>query len=133
MAEEAPAAVIEAVGGEQEVAPATETEQQEGVAAAKEEKGPFVPLEYDESLLILVKGRPKRPTKPDTAERDSRIQLLKEEMDSRAARIKEIKEIIDGKLSSNRGGSGPQAELRQKLQGLRNEWNAVLVRYSGLK
>lgn len=115
---------------ETEVAPAAAPPApvlDEASAAAGEES-----TGYDESLLIKVKGKVKKPTRPDDTERNMQVQKLQEEIDKASARIKEIKEIVESKQTTAKGGSAEQNEARQKLQQLRNEWQAVLVSFTTL-
>ncbi len=80
---------------------------------------------YDESVLTFIKGRPRKPQQPDASERNTKVQVLQEEIDKHSARIREIKEIIDSKHSKAQPGGNN--ELRNKLTALRNEWQNHLV------
>lgn len=125
------AAVEEAVVVATEVqadapAPAEGEEQQQQRTDARGR--PFEDLSnepIDESLLIKVKGKVKRPSKPDDAERNAQVQLLQDEIMKYINRQKQIKEILDNK-HSGKGGSPEQQKLREQLQQLRTEWDNVL-------
>lgn len=93
-------------------------------AAAEKESGPA----YDESALIIVKGRVVKPQKPDDSERNVAVAKLQEEITKRSERIKEIKEMMDSRSGKGPPQTGPAAELRQKQQALRAEFSEVLVR-----
>ncbi|GBF95776.1 hypothetical protein Rsub_08212 [Raphidocelis subcapitata] len=79
----------------------------------------------DESLLIRVKGKVRRPTRPDDTERNAQVQLLQDEIVKLINRQKQIKEILDAK-HSGKGGTPEQQKLRDQLQQLRTEWDNVL-------
>ncbi|KAI8466860.1 MAG: hypothetical protein J3K34DRAFT_524188 [Monoraphidium minutum] len=79
----------------------------------------------DESMLIRVKGKVKRPSKPDDAERNVQVQLLQDEIMKHINRQKQIKEILDAK-HSGKGGSPEQQKLREQLTALRTEWDNTL-------
>lgn len=74
-----------------------------------------------------VKGKVRRPQRPDDAERNAQVQLLQDEIAKLIARQKQIKEILDDK-HSGKGGTPEQQKLREKLQEARGEWETVLVR-----
>lgn len=83
---------------------------------------------YDASLLVFVKGKAKRPARPDDAERNIQVQKLQEQIDKASARITEIKAILDSRGSS-RGVVSPEVQAgRDKIQQLRAEFDTVLVR-----
>lgn len=82
---------------------------------------------YDASLLVFVKGKAKRPARPDDAERNMQVQKLQEQIDKASARITEIKAILDARGSS-RGVVNPEVQAcRDKIQQLRAEFDTVLV------
>lgn len=90
--------------------------------------GPAPPTEtYDPSLLIMVKGKVKKPLKPDDTEKNLLIQKLQAEINRRSDRIKEIKEQVDNKHSSGKGVASGQKELVQHLSSLNHEKAAVVV------
>lgn len=97
-------------------------EAPEAVAAA-----PVFDDSYDESLLIKVKGKVKRPVRPDDTERNLQIDKLQEQIDKASGRVKEIKEILDSR-STGKGVVNPQQQaIRNRLQQLRAEFDAVVV------
>eukprot|EP00878_Enallax_costatus_P000507 GHUV01000601.1.p1 GENE.GHUV01000601.1~~GHUV01000601.1.p1 ORF type:complete len:598 (+),score=306.21 GHUV01000601.1:86-1879(+) len=82
---------------------------------------------YDESLLIKVKGKVKRPVRPDDTERNLQVQKLQEQIDKASGRMKEIKEILDSR-STGKGVVNPQQQaIRDRLQQLRGEFDAVVL------
>lgn len=82
---------------------------------------------YDESLLIKVKGKVKRPVRPDDTERNLQVQKLQEQIDKASARVKEIKEILDSR-ATGKGSVNPQQQaIRDRIQQLRGEFDALLV------
>lgn len=83
---------------------------------------------YDESLLLRIKGKVKRPSKPDDTERNLQVQKLQAEIAKHKARIKDIKDTIDAARTGSRGGSQEQQEIIRSLQQLKNEFQTVLVR-----
>jgi hypothetical protein len=89
-------------------------------------------FKYDESLLIKVKGRVKRPSKPDSEERDLQVAKLKAEMEKHGNRIKEIKEMMENRRSARSSSSSGNQEIIKRLQGLRNEFQSVLVSSIGV-
>lgn len=82
---------------------------------------------YDPSLLIMVKGKVKKPMKPDDTEKNCQIQKLQAEINKRSDRIKEIKEQIDNTQRSGKGVGGGQKEIVQQLSSLNHEKAAVVV------
>lgn len=99
-----------------------ETEQ-----ASAEAKPEPVEEGYDASLLVFVKGKAKRPARPDDAERNMQVQKLQEQIDKASARINEIKAILDSRGSS-RGVVNPEVQAcRDKVQQLRAEFDTVLM------
>jgi uncharacterized coiled-coil DUF342 family protein len=93
----------------------------DGKPAEPEEEG------YDASLLVMVKGKAKRPARPDDAERNMQVQKLQEQIDKASNRIKEIKAILDSR-GNNRGAVPPEVQAcRDKIQQLRAEFDTVLV------
>ncbi len=108
-----------------EVVEASEAPKEEPEQASKpaepEEEG------YDASLLIMVKGKAKRPQRPNDEERNLQVQKLQEQIDKASARINEIKAILDSRGSS-RGVVSPELQAcRDKIQQLRAEFDTVLV------
>ncbi|GBG00473.1 hypothetical protein Rsub_13154 [Raphidocelis subcapitata] len=79
----------------------------------------------DESLLIIVKGKVRRPARPDDVERNAQVQLLQDEIVKLINRQKQIKELLDAK-HSGKGGTPEQQKLREQLQQLRTQWDTVL-------
>lgn len=108
---ESPAAAPEAV----EEQPATSTEQE-------------LPT-YDPAKLIMVKGKVKKPVKPDDTERNVTLEKLSAEIKRCTERIAEIKAIREQRRS--RGVNPEAAEHKKRKEGLSAEWNAVLVRDAG--
>jgi hypothetical protein len=105
-------------------------ETAEQASAEPVEAKPAEPVEegYDASLLVFVKGKAKRPARPDDAERNMQVQKLQEQIDKASARINEIKAILDSRGSS-RGVVNPEVQAcRDKVQQLRAEFDTVLVR-----
>lgn len=83
-------------------------------------------LPYDDSLLIKVKGKVKKPVKPDDTERNITVQKLQAEITKYNDRIKEIKDIISYKLDGAKSITAGSSDIRQRLQALRNEFQTVL-------
>lgn len=116
----------------EDAAPAVEVEV-EAEAAATAALAPTRPplgpeaYVYDDSLLIKVKGKVKRPAKPDDAERTLQVQKLQAEINKYSERIKEIKEIIDSKRNSAKGVGSASKDIRSRLQALRDEKGTILV------
>jgi len=101
--------------------PEVEEDRTEDKPAEQVEEG------YDASLLVFVKGKAKRPARPDDAERNIQVQKLQEQIDKASARIAEIKAILDSRGSS-RGVVSPEVQAgRDKIQQLRAEFDTVLV------
>lgn len=70
-----------------EQAPIVEQQvEQEGEAPAAAPAAP-VDESYDESLLIKVKGKVKRPQRPDDTERNAQVQKLQEAIDKASRRV----------------------------------------------
>ncbi|WIA30044.1 hypothetical protein OEZ86_000139 [Tetradesmus obliquus] len=82
---------------------------------------------YDEALLIKVKGKVKRPARPDDTERNLQVQKLQEAIDKASARMKEIKGILDSRASGGKTASPEQQALRDRLAQLRQEFDTVLL------
>lgn len=81
--------------------------------------------EFDESLLIRVKGKVKKPVRPDDTERNAAVEGLQAEIKRRSDRIAEIKAILAGRRNRT---ADPAAEPHKKRKDvLRREWQAVLV------
>ena len=110
---ESPAAAPEAV--EEQPAAATSTEQE-------------LPT-YDPAKLIMVKGKVKKPVKPDDTERNVTLEKLSAEIKRCTERIAEIKALREQRRS--RGVNPEAAEHKKRKEGLSAEWNAVLVRVAG--
>lgn len=81
---------------------------------------------YDDSLLIRVKGRVKRPSKPDEQERNLACDKLKAEIEKRSARIKEIKDMVESSRSARTAGQSGNQEIIRRLTALRQEFQTVL-------
>lgn len=81
---------------------------------------------YDDALLIKVKGKVKRPVRPDDSERNITITKLQAEVTRNSDRIKEIKEILDARRNTTRTVPIEQQEIRKKLDVLKNEFQTVL-------
>jgi hypothetical protein len=98
-------------------------------AGAATTSGPkdSAPIQYDESLLEFVKGRAKQPQQPDPSERNITVDKLQAEIKKHSERIKAIKEIIESKKSSARGGVPGQSDVQRRLSTLREEFQSVLV------
>lgn len=95
--------------------------------AAEAGAAPVFDDNYDESLLIKVKGKVKRPVRPDDTERNLQVQKLQEQIDKASARVKEIKEILDSR-ASGKGAPNPQQQaIRDRIQQLRGDFDALLV------
>lgn len=112
-----------------ETVPVEKVEAGEEASADVAEGKPAEPVEegYDASLLVFVKGKAKRPARPDDAERNMQVQKLQEQIDKASARINEIKAILDSRGSS-RGVVNPEVQAcRDKIQQLRAEFDTVLV------
>lgn len=110
----------------EETAPDAVEPAAKGAAAEPVEEG------YDASLLVMVKGKAKRPARPDDAERNMQVQKLQEQIDKASARINEIKAILDSRGSS-RGVVSPEVQAgRDKIQQLRAEFDTVLVGWLGV-
>lgn len=109
---------------EEEVAPAP---VDAAVASETAAVAPVFDDSYDESLLIKVKGRVKRPVRPDDTERNLQVQKLQEQIDKASGRMKEIKEILDSR-SSGKGSVNPQQQaIRDRIQQLRAQFDSLLV------
>lgn len=81
---------------------------------------------YDDSLLIKVKGKVKKPVKPDDTERNIQVQKLQAEITKYSDRIKEIKDIVGYKLDGAKNITAGSSDIRQRLQTLRTEFQTVL-------
>jgi chromosome segregation ATPase len=80
---------------------------------------------FDESYLICVKGRVKKPVKPDDTERNITIDKLSAEIKKHHDRIAEIKAL---ELSRRTRAVNPEVvEHRRAKERLHGEWKAVLV------
>lgn len=84
-------------------------------------------LPFDEALLVRVKGRPKKPVRPDEAERNLPVAKLSAEIAKCNDRIQAIKEIIDLKRVAGRSAGQGGGDARSRMQGFKNEFQAVLV------
>jgi len=104
-------------------------------AEVPEQKAPAAPAEegYDESLIIKVKGKVKKPERPDDTERNLQVGKLQEHIEKAMARINEIKQIIDSKNSGNRGASPEQQAIQAKMNELRTQWGVVLTQKKRLQ
>ncbi|GFH27684.1 uncharacterized protein HaLaN_26048, partial [Haematococcus lacustris] len=93
---------------------------------------------YDESKLIKVKGRVKRPSKPDEAERNIQIEMLKAELLNASKAQQEVEQkILDERRSkqSELEGDIPQLLVEKKecyeiVQALRAKINEVYAEYN---
>lgn len=95
----------------------------------KVEEDPEARYRYDDSLLIKVKGRVKRPAKPDEAERSVVLGKLQAEITKQSDRIKEIKQIVEEKKAARGNAQSGNKAIIQRLQAIRSERDAVVVRY----
>lgn len=117
----APAAEEQEQQADDAVAPGNTAEQRQKQQPAEEEG-------YDPSLLIMVKGKAKRPERPNDEERNIQVQKLQEQIDRATARIAEIKALLDARGNS-RGAVSPEVQAgRDKIAQLRAEFDTVLVR-----
>lgn len=115
---------------EEEVAPAP---VDAAVASETAAPAPVFDDSYDESLLIKVKGKVKRPVRPDDTERNLQVQKLQEQIDKASARMKEIKEILDSR-ASGKGSVNPQQQaIRDRIQQLRGLWDSLLLQKKRLQ
>jgi len=86
---------------------------------------------YDDSLLVKVKGKVKRPSKPDDTERNTAVEELQAEIKRRSERIAEIKGVLQGRRNRT---ADPVAEAHKRNKAaLRGEWDAVLKQKMQLK
>lgn len=85
------------------------------------------PIKYDESLLIMVKGKVQQPKQPEHAESRLLISKLQAEISKRADRIKEIKAIEEQIRGKAQGVASGNSEVIKELQGLRSKRAAILV------
>ncbi|EFJ43960.1 hypothetical protein VOLCADRAFT_121362 [Volvox carteri f. nagariensis] len=85
------------------------------------------PIVYDESLLIIVKGKVQQPKQPDHTESRLLIQKLQAEITKRGDRIKEIKTIEEQLRSNAKGVSSGNKEIISKLKELRDQ-RATIIR-----
>jgi hypothetical protein len=110
---------------------AAEPEQHAGdgeEAPVKAEKPAVEEEPVDMSLLVMVKGKARRPNRPDDQERNLQVGALQERIDTATKRIAEIKAILDARGSS-RGTVPPEVQAgRDKIAQLRAEFDTVLVR-----
>lgn len=72
---------------------------------------------------------PKRPTRPDEALHKATIDKLAARIAANKERLTGIREDVEARQSARRSGGAHQA-LRDRLQQLRGDWNAELVRAS---
>jgi hypothetical protein len=93
----------------------------------KVDEDPEARYKYDDSLLIKVKGRVKRPAKPDENERTVILGKLQAEITKHSDRIKEIKTIVEEKKAARGNAQTGNKAIIQRLQGMRNEFQTVLV------
>lgn len=107
---------------------AEEVAQTPGVEDVAMEAGDAsVPIKYDETLLIIVKGKVQQPKQPEHAESRLLIQKLQAEISKKSDRIKEIKAIEEQMRGKAQGASSGNTEVIKKLQALRGERQAILV------
>ncbi|GFR45760.1 hypothetical protein Agub_g7175 [Astrephomene gubernaculifera] len=96
----------------------TEPTVEQQPEAAKRNDEPIV---YDESLLIIVKGKVQQPKQPDHTESRLLIQKLQAEITKRGDRIKEIKTLEEQLRSNAKGFSSGNKEVISKLRELRDQ------------
>ena len=70
---------------------------------------------------------PKRPAKPDETLHKTTIDKLAAKIASNKERLVVIKDEVEARQNARRSGGAHQA-LRDRLQQLRGDWNAELVR-----
>lgn len=69
----------------------------------------------------------KAPVKPDDTEKNLQLGKLKDEINRRAERIKEIK-VMEEQRRASRGGPSPAvAEINGRMTSLRSEFQEMLV------
>lgn len=85
------------------------------------------PIVYDESLLILVKGKVQQPKQPEHAESRLFVQKLQAEITKRGDRIKEIKTIEEQLRSNAKGASSGNKDVISKLKELRDQRGTIIV------
>eukprot|EP00798_Chlamydomonas_sp_ICE-L_P009131 gene9131-16256_t len=81
---------------------------------------------FDDELLIKVKGKVKRPQRPDDSERNIIVGKLQGEVVKMSERMKEIKEILDNRQKSGRTLPPEQQAIRDRLNASRQEFQTVL-------
>lgn len=70
---------------------------------------------------------PKRPARPDETLHKTTIDKLAARIAANKERLQAIKDDVEARQSARRSGGAHQA-LRDRLQQLRGDWNAELVR-----
>lgn len=83
---------------------------------------------YDDALLVRVKGKVRKPVRPDHTERDLQIEKLSAEVKKAGDRIAEIKTILVARRT--RQPDPAAAEHQKRRTALSGEWQAVLVRWT---
>ncbi|GLC47247.1 hypothetical protein PLESTF_000895100 [Pleodorina starrii] len=91
------------------------------------------PIVYDESLLIIVKGKVQQPKQPDHAESRLLIQKLQAEITKRGDRIKEIKTIEEQLRSNAKGASSGNKEVIVKLKELRDQRGTIIRQKAAIR
>jgi hypothetical protein len=108
--------------------PAAEAPADDTLEVKTAPEAPAVDETYDEALLVRIKGRVQKPTRPDNEERDLVVNKLQEQIDKASARIKEIKGLLDSRAGGPKTANPEVAAIRERLAALRAEWDATLVR-----
>ncbi|GLI65203.1 hypothetical protein VaNZ11_008677 [Volvox africanus] len=91
------------------------------------------PIVYDESLLIIVKGKVQQPKQPDQNESRLLIQKLQAEITKRGDRIKEIKTIEEQLRSNAKGASSGNREIINKLKELRDQRGTIIRQKAAIR
>ncbi|GIL87948.1 hypothetical protein Vretimale_6325 [Volvox reticuliferus] len=91
------------------------------------------PIAYDESLLIIVKGKVQQPKQPDQSESRLLIQKLQAEITKRGDRIKEIKTIEEQLRSNAKGASSGNKEIINKLKELRDQRGTIIRQKAAIR
>lgn len=73
---------------------------------------------------VFVKKYPK----PDDSQLKRECEALSAQIEQHKAKIEDIKQLIGTKSESRRSGSGAQQQVRNKLNDLRQQFQAELVR-----
>ncbi|KXZ48222.1 hypothetical protein GPECTOR_29g127 [Gonium pectorale] len=91
------------------------------------------PIVYDESLLIIVKGKVQQPKQPDHTESRLLIQKLQAEITKRGDRIKEIKTVEEQLRSNAKGASSGNREVLGKLKELRDQRGTIIRQKAAIR